>query len=269
MTGAFDNLIDRAPDGEIEMADSSFRLEYRGNWTMHHENANDIFHPSFVHESSVATAAATPAGASALDDDQTREMLRANGFTRRDWESIELIGFPGGHSYMSGIYRSGVLAPQEEDPVRTEYRAALAARHGEAQAAEILGLDRFNNLIYPNISVNAQYHQLRVVHPVSVDRTVVSSHCFRLKGAPEDIFHRAVRFLTNLGSPASLIFSDDVEMFGRCQAGLAESDEWVNIARGDGRDREDEGRFTATASELPIRMQFTAWLDYMTRERAA
>lgn len=265
MTEAFDNLIDRSPDGEIEMVESSFRLEYRGNWKMHHENANDVFHPSFVHESSVATAASTPVGVSTLDDDQTREMLRANAFTRKDWEGIELIGLPSGHSYMSGFYRSGVLAPQQDDPVRTEYRAALASRHGEARATEILALDRFNNLIYPNISVNAQYHQLRIVHPVAVDRTIVSSHCFKLKGAPEGIFHRAVRFLTNLGSPASMIFSDDVAMFTRCQAGLTEGDAWVNIARGYGRDEEEGGHLRGAASELPLRVQFAAWLDYMTR----
>ena len=44
------------------------------------------------------------------------------------------------------------------------------------------------------------------------DRTIVRVHCFRLKGAPDEMFHRAVRFLTTLGSPASMIFSDDVEM---------------------------------------------------------
>ena len=272
MTEAFDNLIDRAPDSEIEVADSSFQLEYRGNWKIHHENANDVFHPGFVHQSSVATAGAAPVAASAFDEGQTREMLLANGFTRREWESIELIGLPAGHSYMSNIYRGGMLAPQEEeDPVRARYRAALAARRGAARAAEILGLDRFNNLIYPNLNLNAQYHQLRLVHPVAVDRTIVASHCFRLKGAPEEIFHRAVRFLTTLGSPASMIFSDDLVVFERCQAGLAdESDAWVNVERGYGQDAAGEGGgAVGRATELPIRMQFAAWLDYMTKAEAA
>jgi phenylpropionate dioxygenase-like ring-hydroxylating dioxygenase large terminal subunit len=270
MTDSIDNLIDRAPDGEIEMSDNSFHLEYRGNWKLHHENATDVFHPSFVHESSVATAARAPGPNQSIDDGQTREMLRANGFTPREWQNIELVGTVGGHSYMSGFYRNGVLAPQEEDQLRLDYRHALEARHGAARAAEVLAMDRFNNLVYPDISINAQYHQLRVVRPVAVDRTIVSSYCFRLKGAPEGIFHRAVRFLTNLGSPASMIFTDDLEVFGRCQAGLADpSDEWVDIQRGLGRDTpKGEGSWVATGSELPIRVQFGAWIDYMTKAGA-
>lgn len=271
MTDAFDNLVERAPAGEIEIAEASFRWEYRGNWKIHHENANDVFHPGFVHESSVATAAGAPAAGSAFDDGQTREMLRANGFSRREWEGIELIGFPRGHSYMSGFYRSGIIAPQAEDAVRRRYRTALAARVGEARAAEIIGLDRFNNLVYPNLSVNAQYHQLRIVHPVAVDRTIVESRCFRLKGAPDELFQRAVRFLTNLGSPASMIFSDDVEIFARCQAGLADpADAWVDVARGLARDQiGNDGRRSGYASELPTRVQFAAWLDYMTAGTSA
>ncbi|HUC61742.1 MAG TPA: Rieske 2Fe-2S domain-containing protein [Alphaproteobacteria bacterium] len=271
MTDAFDNLIERAPGGEIEIAESVFTLEYPGNWKMHMENANDVFHPSFVHESSVATARAAPRQGSALDDDQTREMLFANNFTRREWENVELVGSEAGHSYMSGFYKSGILAPTEEDAVRAEYRACLARRHGEVRAAEILGLDRFNNLIYPNISVNAQYHQLRVVHPLAADRTLVTSYCFRLAGAPDGIFHRAVRFLTNLGSPASMIFSDDVEMFARCQSGLTSgAADWIDVERGFGRDRDfGPGLRIATASELPTRVQFAAWLRFMVDERLA
>jgi phenylpropionate dioxygenase-like ring-hydroxylating dioxygenase large terminal subunit len=267
MTEAIDNLIDRAPGGEIILSDNSFHLEYRGNWKLHHENATDVFHPSFVHESSVSTAnrANTPPGS--IDDGQTREMLRANGFTPQEWQNIDLVGLAAGHSYMAGFYRNGVLAPQQEDAVRQDYRRALEQRHGAQRTAEILGLDRFNNLVYPDISINAQYHQLRVVRPLAVDRTIVSSYCFRLKGAPEGIFERGVRFLTNLGSPASMIFTDDLEVFGRCQAGLADkTDEWVDVQRGFGRDQaQGEGRWMGRASELPIRVQFGAWLGYMTQ----
>ena len=84
----------------------------------------------------------------------------------------------------------------------------------------ILGMDRFNNLIWPNLNINAQYQQIRIVQPVAPDRTIVQAMCFRLGGAPEGIFHRAVRFLTNLSSPASMIFADDVEIFEKVQAGL-------------------------------------------------
>ena len=270
MTEIIDNLVDRAPAGEVEIADSSFSLEYRGNWKLHLENAADIFHPSFVHNSSVAPARRAPANASALDQDQTREMLLANGFGPAEWEGIQLNGLSGGHAFMNNIYNSGVLANQDTDPVAARYRAALTERLGSERVARVLAMNRFNNIIYPNLVVNAQYQQMRVTVPVSVDRTIVHIHCFRLKGAPDEMFHRAVRFLTTLGSPMSMIFSDDVEMLERCQQGLARDvGPWIDFSRGMGMDRRGpDGSISGAASEMPMRVQFEAWVNYLTAEAA-
>ncbi|AXK80925.1 ribosomal subunit interface protein [Pseudolabrys taiwanensis] len=270
MTEVIDNLVDRAPDGEIEMADSVFSLEYRGNWKLHMENAADIFHPSFVHSSSVMPARRAPANASIIDQDQTREMLMANGFGFDEWEGIQLNGTPSGHTYMKNFYNRGVLSPEQQDPVVVRYRAALVARLGEEKAAHVLGMNRFNNIIYPNLIINAQYQQMRVATPLAVDRTLVRIFCFRLKGAPDEMFHRAVRFQTTLGSPASMIFSDDVEMLERCQQGLSkEEGPWVDFSRGLDSDRRAEsGAVSGAASEMPMRVQFQAWVNYLTAEAA-
>ncbi len=267
MREVIDNLIERAPDGEIEIADSSFTLEYHGNWKLHMENANDIFHPSFVHSSSVAPARAAPANASILDQDQTREMLLANGFGQAEWEGIKLNGLAAGHTFMTSFYKKGVLVNEEQDPVVQRYRAALAQRLGDERAAAVLAMNRFNNIIYPNLIINAQQQQMRVTIPLAVDLTQVHVHCFRLKGAPEEMFHRAIRFLTTIGSPASMIFSDDVEMLERCQQGLVkQAGPWVNFARGlDNDRREGDGSVGSVASELPMRVQFEAWVNYLTQ----
>lgn len=270
MIEVIDNLVDRAPEGEVEIADSSFTLEYRGNWKLHLENAADIFHPSFVHGSSVTPARRAPANASILDSDQTREMLMANGFGFTEWEGIQLNGLAGGHTFMTNIYSQGVLANADSDPVAVRYKKALVEKLGPDRVARVLGMNRFNNIIYPNLVINAQYQQMRVTIPISVDRTVVRIHCFRLKGAPDEMFHRAVRFLTTIGSPASMIFSDDVEMLERCQQGLARDvGPWVDFSRGFGSDRRDkDGTVAGAASELPMRTQFEAWVNYMTAEAA-
>jgi phenylpropionate dioxygenase-like ring-hydroxylating dioxygenase large terminal subunit len=270
MTEVIDNLIDRAPDGEVEMSESSFALEYRGNWKLHMENAADIFHPTFVHSSSVLPARRAPANASILDQDQTREMLAANGFGFKEWEGIQLKGMESGHTYMTAFYDSGVLYRQSEDPVSVEYRNRLVEKHGEERAAQIVGMNRFNNIIYPNLIINAQYQQMRVAIPLAADRTLVRVHCFRLKGAPDGIFHRAVRFISNLGSPASMIFSDDVEMLERCQAGLkTETGPWIDFSRGlDLDSSEPDGSVSGAASEMPMRVQFQAWVKHMTAEDA-
>ena len=271
MTEVLDNLIDRAPDGEIFQDGGIFRLEYRGNWKLHHENANDTMHPGFVHESSVNAARddgrdyADPV----YDEHQAHTQLLSNGFSVREWQSLGLNGLANGHSFMDGFYSQGVLSPDRDDTLSCEYRAALEAARGADATDAILGMDRFNNLIWPNLNINAQYQQIRIVQPVAPDRTIVQAMCFRLGGAPEGIFHRAVRFLTNLSSPASMIFADDVEIFEKVQAGLSDgSRKWLDQSRG--RDAPIDGgagngRLASSGtSELPIRGQFRAWLDHMT-----
>jgi hypothetical protein len=80
------------------------------------------------------------------------------------------------------------------------------------------------------------------------------------------MFHRAIRFLSNSGSPASMISSDDIEMLERCQLGLVkQASPWVNFARGADNDRQEiDGAVGGAASELPMRAQFKAWVNYLT-----
>lgn len=270
MTDVIDNLIDRAPDGEVEVAESVFMLEYKGNWKLHLENAADIFHPTFVHSSSVGAARRAPQNASKLDSDQTRTMLEANGFSKEQWEGIQLNGLPNGHTYMSNFYSKGVMVDQDDDPVMADYKARMVAAHGRDRTVEILSVDRFNNIIYPNMVLNAQHQQMRITIPLSEGRTLIRVQCFRLKGAPEEMYQRAIRFLSTLASPASMIFSDDVEMLERCQVGLQSDDNpWVDFSRGLDIDKTDaDGSTSGVASEMPMRTQFKAWVEMMTKEAA-
>lgn len=269
MTRAIDNLVDRAPGGAVAIAGGHFRVRYPGNWKLHHENANDTVHPGFVHESSVVTAskAKVDPDPNLIDRGQTKGMMASNGLSPKDWNAIELNGMVQGHSFMGGFYKSGLLARQQEDDVTRAYREALEETHGKEKTADILGMDRFNNLVWPNLNVNSQFHQIRVVHPVSVNETIIEGYCFKLEGAPEEIFHRAVRFLGALVSPASMIFSDDLEIFGRVQRGLESGAlKRLDSRRGIETDADvsaTEGRQSTTSSELPIRSQIGAWKHWM------
>jgi phenylpropionate dioxygenase-like ring-hydroxylating dioxygenase large terminal subunit len=270
MTEIIDNLVDRAPEGEVEVSETAFVIEYRGNWKLHIENAADIFHPSFVHSSSVGAARRAPQTPSRLDSEQTRTMLEGNAFGVKQWEGLQLVGLPGGHTYMSSFYSKGVLVDQDDDPVMLEYKRRMVAAWGREKTEATLGVDRFNNIIYPNMVLNAGHQQMRVTLPLSHGRTQVRVQCFRLKGAPDEMYHRAVRFLSTIASPASMIFSDDVEMLERCQVGLERDDSpWLDFSRGFGADTSVTAeRISTVASEMPMRVQFRAWVDYMTREGA-
>jgi phenylpropionate dioxygenase-like ring-hydroxylating dioxygenase large terminal subunit len=267
MAAALDNMVDRSPSGEIEAAGGSFRQEFAGNWKLHMENAIDLVHPGVVHESSVASARGRPGpGAGDVAESQPVQMYKANGLGMGAWDRVPLRGFAQGHSTMGTFYRDGAIAPERQDAPFRDYRAALAGRLGQENADQVLARRSFNNLIYPNLSVNPPFQTLRLIQPVAVDRTVVISSCFRMVGAPDALFHQTITFLSTANSPASLVATDDLETFERCQAGLQSGGhDWVNISRNLALDvREPDGSFSATGtSEMAIRVQYGAWLGCM------
>jgi len=79
---SFDDFVDRAPGGELEVAGGVFKHAYNGNWKLMLENHLDGAHPAYVHASSVAVARAAPEpgkpGAEHYYDIAVRQM-RQNG----------------------------------------------------------------------------------------------------------------------------------------------------------------------------------------------
>ena len=115
----------------------------------------------------------------------------------------------------------------------------------------------------------SQFGQLRLVRPVAVDCTVLDTYVFRLKGAPDAMFRRAIAFANVVNGTGSPVLTDDLEVYERLQIGLGvDGNEWVNTGRGFGRDVRDESngldRGGTGTSEIAVRNQFRAWSDYMT-----
>lgn len=266
LASAFDNMLDRAPSGTVTRFGGSLRLEYRGNWKMFMENAVDLVHPGFVHRSSVEAARASASLPADELAQQGSQMFLANGMAGPQWNDVPLHAFPGGHVYMGGFYRGGVIAPERKDALFERYRRLLVERHGEKKTAAILAVDRFNNLVWPTLSLNARFAASRIVQPLAADRTVVEVQCFRLDGAPEEMHQLTLQFVNLAASPASLVASDDLEIFERCQRGLQDgATDWIDVRRGVLADaRQPDGSIVGPGtSELAIRNQLQAWKSYM------
>lgn len=267
MTRAIDNMVDRAPDGTIEMTGGGFRQQYAGNWKLHMENANDLMHASIVHASSVDSADAVAQDLDGDAQDHALQMFKGNGLPLELMDKVEIHGFDGGHSFMGGFYKEGPITQAGGDPVNAAYRDAMVASYGENRADDIMGWDTFNHLIYPNLILNPKHQQMRLLQPVAVDCTIVHSACFRLSGAPDEMYARSVRFLSALNSPASQITSDDIAMFNGIQTALGNAEtNWIDLSRGIGADRDlaSGGRLgDVGTSELPLRAQYAAWRDLM------
>ncbi len=259
---SIDNFCDRAPSGEVEVAGGVFRVWQHSNWKIFFENLNDTSHPMVTHESSVNAARAEykslPPG-SAMPF--RLHIIEGNGEPYEFWDKLEMVAFDRGHSYMGAIFKPPT------DPVSLAHIAALKAAYGEARTQEILHVQRHNSIIYPSCSPHTSFQQLRVIRPIAVDRTLVEIYTFRLKGAPDELFQRAITYANVVNSPSSNVMPDDIEVYARCQQGLSgDGGDWVSLHRDAGRDRPIDGGFVANGlSELPMRNQFRAWAQYMAR----
>ena len=258
---SLDNFCDRSPQGEVEVAGGAFRVLQRSNWKMFYENLHDTMHARVTHQSSVEAARE--------ECEQLGErpfellIMDGNGEPYDFWEKLELRAYPFGHGYMEGIFDPSAAT---RDPVSKAHFEALAAVHGEPRAREILGMNRHNTVLYGSGSPHTVFQQFRVIRPLAVDRTLVEIQLFRLKGAPDSVFERALTYANLINSPSSNVMPDDVEVYARCQQGNAtRGGEWVSMHRYHGRDRELPDGMVSTngTSELPMRNQFAAWRQFM------
>lgn len=266
---SFDDLVDRAPDGEVEVAGGIGRHVYNGNWKFMLENHLDGLHPRYVHASSVA-AANEQDDARATDGagEVAVRQMRQNGAPNELWENIGLWAAPNGHGFLADYHDDEKLVKMSDDPLHVEYRRRMEATYGADRTREILTVMRWNTIVFPNVSFMSQFGQLRILRPVSVDRSVVETYVFRLKGAPEEMFQRSIAFANIVNGAGSPVLTDDLEVYERMQTGLhTTGNQWVDYARGIGRDI-DTGDGTQRGgtgtSEIANRNQFSAWLNYMS-----
>ena len=223
MTKSLDDMIDRAPDGEIEVAGGVFKHAYDGNWKVYFENLCDAAHPLFAHRSSIE---ASQAQSDAVHSDGSGEIairqMRQNGAPYSFWETqVGIWTYPNGHSYLGDYHDDAKLVAALKDPVFRDYLDALEKKKGKEEAQRILEVRRWNSNIYPNVSLMSQFQQLRVVHPIAVNRTVVHTYSFRLKGAPEQMFRNTISFANIVNGTGSLVLTDDLEIYNRIDMGLS------------------------------------------------
>jgi phenylpropionate dioxygenase-like ring-hydroxylating dioxygenase large terminal subunit len=262
---SIDDMVDRSPEGQLEVVGGVFRVIFRANWKIFVENLNDTMHPMVVHESSVDAGklwAKQHLGEGAPDPLPVR-FTRNNGFPYEFWEKLTLQAHPNGHSFMGGIF-----PPRRTDPVFMEYMAAMEKAYGKERTEQILAVDRHNTIFYPNVSIQSGYQQLRHIRPLTVDRTQMDVYAFRLKGAPDEFYKHTLIYSNVVNSPGSIVMPDDHEAYNRVQEGLvAQASDWVSLARDAGRDRRDQEWTSAIGtSELPMRNQYQTWLRFMTEE---
>lgn len=258
---SIDNMADRSPEGELEIAGGCLRYVHNCNWKMFVENLNDTMHPMVAHESSAGTAKKLWEGKPA-DEPKPMAIEQFVPFVS-DYAFFDGMGvrvFENGHSYTGvnfSIHSSYSSLP--------EYEQQLVEAWGEAKAQSVLGTSRHNTVYYPSLTIKGAIQAIRVVRPIAPDKTVIESWTFRLKGAPDALLQRTLTYSRLINSPMSVVGHDDLHAYRAIQEGLAANgNDWVSLHR-DYRPEETGAKDLTVngTSEISMRNQFRAWARYM------
>ncbi len=259
---SIDNMADRSPEGELEIAGGCLRYLHNCNWKMFIENLNDTMHPMVVHESSAGTAVKMWMGQPAdAPKPMAIEQFAPFMSNYQFFDDMGVRVFDNGHSF-SGVNFS-IHSKYSGVPA---YEQAMISAYGEQRAHDILGLVRHNTVYFPSLTIKGAIQAIRVVKPIAVDKTVIESWTFRLKGAPPELLQRTAMYSRLINSPFSVVGHDDLHAYRGIQEGLkASGNDWVSLHRN--YDPAEAGQAEVTAngtSEISMRNQYRAWAKYMT-----
>lgn len=210
-----DQIVDQAPEGiEVLTGNSSYTFE--GNWKLQMENGCDGYHVSSVHYNYARTMGRrAESGTQAVD---------ANGWSKA---ISGVYGFDNGHI----LLWTRVLNPQVR-PVWSQ-KEELERRLGAERAGFIVEQSR-NLALYPNVFLMDQFStQIRVVRPLSVDRTEVTIYCFGPKGESAELRATRIRQYEDFFNVSGMGTPDDLEEFRTCQSAYSGAGElWNDLSRG-------------------------------------
>lgn len=252
-TPYLDAIIDRHPDGVLEVVPTAQHFLYAGNWKLAWDNAADGLHATFAHRSYNVL------GASADVDT----------VLARDPGSTPMVAKALGNGHMVVDQRPGIpqgpWATMRAVPFREPFEeAVIADGHGDQldlATGSMVNLSVFPNLIFVG-------NQLLVVEPVAVDCTRLSMYLVLAPGSAREIDQLRLRVdedFVSFGTP------DDLDMFERVQEGLRIPEiEWVDVSRGlvDGVDEaDDDGIVTGPiTSEAPQRGYLRQYAQMLSTE---
>lgn len=258
---SIDNMVDRSPEGRLEVAGGVLRYMHDCNWKMYVENLNDAMHPMVAHESSAGTAKRLWSSA-APDTPKPMVIEQFSPFVN-DYEFFEKMGvkvYPHGHSY-TGVN----FSIHSSYSSIGEYERRMFAAYGEERARAILKEARHNTVYYPSLTIKGAIQAIRVARPIAVNKTIIESWTFRLVGAPEEMLARTTTYSRLINAPTSMVGHDDLHCYRSIQEGLASaSSDWISLHRNftPAESAGISGVFGAT-NEAPLRGQYRAWAELM------
>ena len=102
---AFDDMCDRAPDGDVEIVNSCFRIVQNNNWKIFLENQLDAVHASITHISAAKAATDTEKEIkeeTGEDAPYFYKYISSLSTPLPRWATLETRAYPYGHCLLGG-----------------------------------------------------------------------------------------------------------------------------------------------------------------------
>jgi benzoate/toluate 1,2-dioxygenase alpha subunit len=226
-----DMIVDQSVDG-LEVLRGASTYTFNGNWKLQAENGADGYHVSAVHWNYAATTNARK------QREATPDQIRAMDAGKWGKQGGGFYAFDHGHLLLWTKWAN----PQDRPnyPRRAEY----AEKFGAATADWMIENSR-NLCLYPNVYLMDQFgSQIRLLRPISVDKTEVTIYCIAPKGESDEARSRRIRQYEDFFNVSGMATPDDLEEFRACQEGYnGVALPWNDMSRGarhwiDGADEE-------------------------------
>jgi benzoate/toluate 1,2-dioxygenase alpha subunit len=202
-----DAMVDQSPDG-LELLRGAIRYTCRANWKMQLENI-DGYHFFPVHTSYIGLI-------------MERQKKAANSIKTID--PTQMASLPGGsYQFENGHSMDWGLMPNGDDRPLGLQRERITREFGPDKARWMIDAVR-NLVVFPNLLIMDQSSStVRMVHPLSVDETLVEVYCVAPKGEPKAARERRLRQFEDFLGPAGLATPDDQAVMEACQRGFKAS----------------------------------------------
>jgi len=216
-----DLIVDQSPQG-VEVLKGFSTYTYEGNWKSAAENGLDGFHVNAVHGNYVATVKNRMERKAAANKIEVRNV---GGITRSAGGFYDL---GRGHAVLWSEWpnpEASPLWPQREE---------LKQRMGQTRADWATGYLR-NMLIYPNVFLMDQMStQIRVIRPLSVDKTEVTIYCFAPVGEARADRSKRLRQYEDFFNASGMATPDDLSEFNASHIGYKNHRivKWSDVSRG-------------------------------------
>jgi len=208
-----DLAVDQAPQG-LELVPGTVHYTFRANWKLQLENSLDAYHFTSTHPSYLRLL------------DRRASMTGRQDVQKAIWqgerkgqEMMGSFGLRNGHAMV------WTTSPVENHPLYPQ-RESLIERVGATRADWMMRTRQLN--IFPNLQLasNAAL-QMRVISPVAVDLTEMTSYCLAPVGEGREQRFQRLRQYEDFFNPSGLATPDDTVTYEDCQRGFQTGDiEW-------------------------------------------